>query len=412
MTIKYLFKTAIVGLRTKKMRTLLTILGIVIGITAIMLVMSLGKGAEGLILGQLQSFGSKTIAVHPGREPKGPTDMAQMMSDSLREKDLAALQKKSNAPHLTKVEVLNVGGATAAYENETYRLSIFGASELLEKLYDIKLSEGRFVNDDDVKGRSDVVVIGSKAKDELFGPSDALGQKIKIKNRNFKIIGIMAKKGQGSLLNFDEAAVIPYTTAQTYIFGIKYFHHLIAEADSEENVDQSVSDIEATLRASHGITDPGKDDFYVVTQASAMDQVKTITNILTMFLAAVAAISLLVGGVGIMNIMLVSVTERTAEIGLRKAVGATSKDVLNQFLLEAVVLTVVGGIIGIIFGATLSFFTALILSKVANLDWQFVFPVSAMFLGLGVATVIGLVFGLYPARQASRKSPIEALRYE
>ena len=177
-------------------------------------------------------------------------------------------------------------------------------------------------------------------------------------------------------------------------------------------MNETVDDVTATLRNDHNITDPTKDDFYVETQASAMQTVSTILNVLTLFLAAVAAVSLVVGGIGIMNIMLVSVTERTREIGLRKALGATQKDILSQFLLEAVALTAVGGVIGILLGASVSFIVALVLSKVFGLNWQFVLPLSAVFLGLGVSSGIGLIFGIYPARQASKKSPIEALRYE
>ena len=206
--------------------------------------------------------------------------------------------------------------------------------------------------------------------------------------------------------------IVPYTTAQQYILGIKHFQHIIVEADSEANIAQTVEDIKITLRNSHNITDPEKDDFNVSSQADAMAMVSTIMNILTLFLAAVAAISLIVGGVGIMNIMLVSVTERTREIGLRKAIGATDKNILFQFLLESVVLTASGGIIGIILGASFSFLTSLTLSKFWNLNWAFVFPVQAALLGFGVSAFVGLIFGLYPARQASKKSPIEALRYE
>jgi len=255
------------------------------------------------------------------------------------------------------------------------------------------------------------VVIGSKVKEELFGGDEAIGQKIRMKNRNYRVVGILQKKGQ-SFISFDETAILPYTTAQTYVFGIKYFHHIIAEVDSEDAVDAAIKDIEITLRNNHNITDPTKDDFWIVTQQTAIEQVKTITNVLTLFLIAVAAISLVVGGVGIMNIMLVSVTERTREIGLRKAVGATNGNIMAQFLTEAIFLTGLGGIIGIILGASFSLIAALVLSKVVGLDWIFTFPISATFLGLGVSAGVGFLFGLYPARQAAKKSPIDALRYE
>jgi putative ABC transport system permease protein len=303
------------------------------------------------------------------------------------------------------------GSETVSYANDTYQASIYGVTEAAGTMYNMRPGEGRFLMEDDVRGYADVAVIGSKVKEELFGNSDALGQKIKIKGKNFKVIGILEEKGQG-LISFDEAAVIPYTSAQQDILGIKYFNHIIVEADSEENIARTIKDIEITLRNSHNITDPEKDDFSVSSQADAMEMVGTITSILTLFLVAVAAISLLVGGIGIMNIMLVSVTERTKEIGLRKALGATGKNIMTQFLLESTMLTVLGGIIGIILGAVLSFLTAFVISRFFSLSWDFVFPISGAVIGFSVAAAIGLVFGLYPARQASKKSPIEALRYE
>ncbi len=413
MKIKYTVKTAIKALKTNKSRTALTILGIVIGITAIMMVMSLGQGVQNLIMGEIQSIGAKTVAVHPGRQPKGMTDAAQMMfSDSLKERDLLALQKKENVPYAAKIEPLNMGAGVGSSASANYNFTIFGSSDLAAKLYDFDVTLGRFLDGEDVLNRADVVVIGSKVKEELFGNDDALGQKIKVKSRSLKVIGILPKKGQSSFINFDESVFIPWTTAQQYIFGVKHFNHIMVEADSEEHVDATVKDVEATLRISHGIDDPEKDDFYVVTQASAMEQVNTIMGALTSFLAAVAAISLLVGGVGIMNIMLVSVTERTREIGLRKALGATKRDILTQFLLEAITLTATGGIIGIMLGSGLSFVVAWGLSKSLGAGWLFSFPVTAALLGLGVASLVGLVFGIYPARQAASKSPIEALRYE
>ena len=413
MVITYTFKSAIKGLKSHKSRSILTILGIVIGITAIILVMSLGEGMQNLILSQIQGqVGSKVIEIAPGRQPKGPTDFLSMFSDSLKKKDLEALSKKSNVPHADKIMPLVFGSETVAYANETYQATLYGMTDAASTMYNVRPGEGRFLTEEDVKSYADVVVIGSKVKEELFDANDALGQKIKIKGKNFRVIGILEKKGQGMLIGFDEVAIVPYTTAQQDILGIKYFNHIIIEADSEENVPQTVEDIKITLRNSHNITDPEKDDFNVNSQADAMAMVSTIMDILTLFLAAIAAISLLVGGVGIMNIMLVSVTERTREIGLRKAVGATEKNILTQFLLEAITLTVIGGVIGIILGASFSFLTSLILSRVLAVNWAFTFPVQAALLGLGVAAAVGLVFGLYPARQASLKSPIEALRYE
>ncbi|MDI6733940.1 MAG: ABC transporter permease [Patescibacteria group bacterium] len=412
MTLKHTFKTAITGLKTHRLRSSLTILGIVIGIAAIITVMALGEGAQNLILSQIQNIGPKLIAVVPGRQPKGPTDIFSLFADSLKQRDLELISRKSNVPHADKIMPVVFGNESLAFTNETYRATIFGVTEHFAKIYDLYPAEGRIFGEDEIKSYANVVIIGFKVKDELFGNDEALDQKIKIKGRNFKVIGILPKKGQFSFLNFDETAIIPYLTAQQYIFGIKYFHRIAVEADTEANVAETVEDIKTTLRNSHNITDPEKDDFFIETQVEAMETVSSVTDILTMFLAAVAAISLLVGGVGIMNIMLVSVTERTREIGLRKAIGATEKNILLQFLLEAMILTVTGGVIGIILGTSFSFLVSFILSKVLALNWAFVFPIEGAFFGLVVAAGVGLIFGLYPARQASRKNPIDALRYE
>jgi len=412
MTIKHTLKTAVMGLKTHKSRSLLTILGIVIGITAIILVLSLGRGAENLILGQIKGIGAKTIAIAPGRHPTGPTDIASLFTDSLKNKDIDALKNKNNVPHLLNLMPVVFGSQVISYENDTYRPTIFGVTGLFTEIYNIYPSEGRNLEDEDITSNANVVIIGSKVKDELFGESDALGEEVKIKGRNFKIIGILGKQGQSGFLNFDDAAIIPYTTAQQYIFGKKYFDRIVVQVDSENNVDQTVEDIKITLRNSHNIDDPSKDDFFVETQAQALNMVSTITNILTLFLVSVAAISLLVGGIGIMNIMLVSVTERTREIGLRKALGATSKDILTQFLMEAIILTGTGGLVGIFLGGLLSFLASIILSRFVGLSWSFVFPLSGAFIGLGISFAIGLFFGIYPAREAAKKSPIEALRYE
>jgi len=413
MDLTFTLKTAVIGLKTHKSRSILTILGIVIGITSIILVMSLGQGAQNLILSEIQSIGPKTISIMPGRQPKGPTDIFSIFADSLKQNDLEALSNKGNIPHADKIMPIVFGSENLVYGSNTYQATLFGTTDFFAELYDMYPDRGRIFDTDEIKSYANVTVIGSKIEEQLFtSGEDALNQKIKIKGMNFKVIGILPKKGQSSFLNFDEAVIIPYTTAQQYIFGIKYFNRIAVQADSEKNVNETVDDIKLTLRNSHNITDPSKDDFFVETQAEAMQTVGTITGVLTWFLTAIAAISLLVGGVGIMNIMLVSVTERTREIGLRKAIGATEKNILLQFLVEAVLLTALGGIIGVSLGASISFLISLVLSRLLAVSWTFTFPIMGALLGLGVAALIGLVFGIYPARQASKKSPIEALRYE
>ncbi len=412
MKFRYSIKTAVNGLKTHKSRSALTILGIVIGITSIILIMSLGTGAKDLILAQVQGLGAKNVIVLPGKEPSGPSDLASLFADSLKQRELDALKNKNNVPNGRMVMPIVFGSESGVYGSEVYKFSLFGSGELMETLFDLKPEKGFFFTDEDVKSKASVAVLGSKVKDKLFGSDEAVGEKIRIKNTSFKVIAVLPKKGQSSFINFDEAVVIPYTTMQQYISGTKYFNRIVVEADSEKNIDIVSQDIKKTLRDMHNITDPSKDDFFVSTPAEVAEKLGTIFNALTIFLTAIAAISLVVGGVGIMNIMLVSVTERTKEIGLRKALGATDNDVLTQFLLEAVILTATGGLVGIILGSSFSFIASILINKFAGLAWTFSFPYGAALLGLVVSSLVGLIFGIYPARQASHKSSMEALRYE
>ncbi len=412
MLLKHLFITAANGLKAHRSRSALTILGIVIGITAIIIMMSVGQGAKNLILNQIRGLGSQTIAIEPGAEPKGFSDLTQIFTDSLKQKDVESLKMSSNVRGLKEISPNVVQVATVASANEAIRVNIIGTAPAIAEILDLYPSQGRFFDEEDVKEKSNVVVVGSDVKTDLFGKSDALGQNLKIKGMTFKIIGVIAPKGQVSLFNIDKIVAIPYTTAQKYLFGINYFNSIIVEAESGQNIQQAVEEIKLTLRQNHNITDPSKDDFHVMTQAEVAQRAGAVTNILTALLVSIAAISLVVGGIGIMNIMIVAVTERTREIGLRKAIGATEKDILMQFLFEALMLTGVGGIIGVVLGAGFSYLAAFALSKIVSSAWTFSFPFSAAALGLFVSSVIGLIFGLYPARRASIKNPIEALRYE
>lgn len=397
-----------------KSRSALTILGIVIGISSIMMIFTVGKGAEQSILGELSGLGAETIVIRPGQEPSGPSDFADtIFSDSLTTSDIVALLNKQNVPNLETIAPAVIVPGSVAYEGETFKALTFGwSAEVMTDMFNIYPEQGIIFSDDDIDRKESVAVIGQEVKDELFGNQPALGESIKIKGRNFRIIGILPSRGQLAFFNVDEMVLIPWSTAQTYLLGINHFHEIVVKAESPEVVDRTVRDIEATLREAHGITDPEKDDFFVVTQEGLVNEISAILEVLTIFLSAVVAIALLVGGIGVMNIMLVSVTERTQEIGLRKAVGATNKDIQMQFLLEAVILTLAGGVMGVLIGTLFSFLISLGVSAFTAFNWPFTLHVNAAIIGTIGSVGVGLIFGIYPAAQASEKDPIEALRYE
>jgi len=409
---KQIIHTSIRALISHKSRSLLTILGIVIGIASIIVITSLTKGASNLILAEVEGIGAKTFEVVPGKDPSGPSDFAQLFTDSLKDKDLKALNNKINVPFLDKITPNLMVNSKINYNGKIETPTIIGTSEFMLEILDIKIEKGRMFNQNDLKSANLVGVIGYETAKALFDNENPIGKKVKIRDKNVKIIGVFPKTGKVAFADIDNLMLLPYTSAKKYIQVQNFYNSFTGLVLSEDRLSQTVTDIEKTLRETHNITNPENDDFHVITQQDVVERVSTITNVLNILLVSVAAISLVVGGVGIMNVMLVSVTERTKEIGLRKAIGATNTDIKNQFLIEAIVLTLSGGIIGIILGLSISYLVTFFINKFQNLNLVLALPIDSILVAIIVSTSVGILFGLYPAVSASRKNPIESLRHE
>jgi len=416
ISIKDTIRTATQALTAHKGRSLLTILGIVIGVSAIIIVMSIGGSATELIVREVQSFGPENVFINPGKPSDGLFSFggqsAAMLLKSLTEKDVEDLKKKANVPDAVAINPSVSGSLVVSYGSEIRTSTVLGSGAEAFDIYNVSVSSGRKFTSADVDNNAGVAVIGKNVVKDLFGPfQDPLGEKIKIKDKKLTVIGILSFEGS-SMFGMDDMVIMPYTTMQQYILGIRYFHEIAVKASSADMVPEMVMDIKRLLRENHDITDPKKDNFIITTQEDMIKIISGILNAVTVFLAFVAAIALLVGGVGVMNIMLVSVTERTREIGLRKALGATNKNILTQFLFEAVFLTSLGGILGIIAGFVVTSLITLIASYFLKTHFPLFFSFQGLLLGIIVSCGTGVLFGIFPARKAAKKSPIEALRFE
>lgn len=403
-------KIAFQSLVSNKLRAFLTMLGIIIGVGAVVAMMSIGTGAQESIIKSVQDIGSNLIIVTPGNRQEEQQGFKQMLED---DKDKEAL-KVEDVKMIEKEATLIKGAAPAVlsssiitYLNKNTRASVYASSEKAEYIYNFEIEQGQFYTASDVQNSANVVVIGHTVINKLFGKIDPIGKIIKVDGKNFTVIGIIKSKGTDQFGNDQDNSIsMPITAAQNKLYGINYINMIIAQSTSENNIDQASKEVEKILRRAHNLRTDEKNDFTVQNQTQLLDIVGTITNIFTITISSIAGISLLVGGIGIMNIMLVSVTERTREIGIRKAVGAKNKDILFQFLVESVVLSITGGILGILFAVAVS----IILNKFTILE-----PVISAFpiiLAITFSTIVGLFFGIYPAMRAARLNPIAALRYE
>ena len=393
----------------------MTMLGIIIGVAAVIIIMAVGAGAQSLILSQVQSLGTNLIGVLPGKsDDDGPPASAMgIIITTLKYSDLEKIRQKKNVPNLAAAVGYTKGVGTVTWNSNTYDTNISGCTFGYLETEDGKIARGRFFTHEEEKNLSKVAVLGYTVKKELFNESDAIGKNIKIKKHTFKIIGVMEKRGTVAFQDYDDQVFIPLRTVQKLITGTNHLGLIRAKIDQKENINQAISDIKLTLRDQHDIKDSSgaSDDFSIKSAAEALDMITTITNALKYFLTAMAAMSLLVGGIGIMNIMLVNVTERTREIGLRKALGAKNSNIMGQFLAEATTMTFFGGLIGIVIGVFISYLASVVI-KLLGYDWSFIISLFSIILAVTVSMIVGLIFGIYPAKKASKLQPIEALRRE
>jgi putative ABC transport system permease protein len=406
-------KIAYTAVRLNKIRSGLTVLGLMVGVISIIIVINLGTGISDFITKEVSVFGNDYVQIEikvPSASKTGTENaigMAQGISiTTLTIDDAEAIAKH---PNISGYYSGIIGQDIVGYEGENKKSMLWGVTPSFFELFTGDVEIGRGFDETENASQARVVVIGHELANTLFREDDPINKRIKVGSKSYRVVGVMEEQGSSAFLDFDNATYVPVQTIQKQILGINHVQFITAYLKDVTQAEATALDIIDIMRDQHNITDPNKDDFAVTTMEEALGMLDAITDGITLLLAAIAAISLLVGGVGIMNIMYVSVAERTYEIGLRKAIGATNNNILWQFLWEAVFLTVVGGIIGIVIGEIISL-AAMFGANAAGLDWGYTFSMGGIILGVGFSSVTGIIFGLYPAKKASELEPVDALR--
>ena len=414
--IRISFNQAVIGLESNASRTILTTLGLIIGIALVVLVISAGNGAESWIKAQLTSFGSNTVFTEP-KIPSARSDTESQFTvgsgvtiTTLKASDVAAVER---IPGVVAAYGASFAQAKLSFLNKVKNVTLLGTNAAFLKVDTAQVAMGRFFSAEEDAGLAQVLVLGAGLKATLFGDQDALGQYVKVKGQNYRVIGVMKEQGARFFLNFDDQAYIPLSTMHKKILGIDYLVYFVTKFEDNTNLPALVQQMEMILRKNHAIRvdDGSKDDFSINASNDNADLVSGVLGGLTLLLSVIAAISLLVGGIGIMNVMFVTVTERTKEIGLRKAIGAKPIQILLQFFFEAIIISLFGGAIGIAIGVMLAAGLAA-LAQSFNFEWPLIITFNTILLAVGFSSICGIVFGLAPALKAARMDPIKALRFE
>ncbi len=402
------WQTALIALRAlrrNKMRSMLTALGIIIGVASVVAMVAVGNGAQARITSQVSALGQNLLMVFAGSKKSGGVNSGLGSASAITLEDASAIQRE--VPDVAAVSPEVSLTAQAIANGRNWSTTVVGESQEYLRIRDWKLAAGSVFNESDIRSAAKIAVIGSKTANELFGPLNPVGQSVRIKNIPFTIIGLLESKGAGmGGANQDDRILIPYTTAMKRLTGDHYLRSVNVEICSADRMDIAQQQITSLLRQRHRLTSDQSDDFNIFNQKEIADTVNSISKIITLLLGSIAGISLVVGGIGIMNIMLVSVTERTREIGIRIAVGAQPGDIRLQFLIEAVTLSLLGGLIGVFCGIGASHLVGMFA------DFKAVVSSGSIILAFGVSSVIGIFFGFYPAHKAAALDPIVALRYE